>query len=75
MTKIVIVMDGGLIQEIMSDRLCNVMIIDHDTDGADYSGIKDVPQMDGSTKECYVSLPEITYSTSRVNSLYEELFD
>ncbi|MES1934757.1 MULTISPECIES: hypothetical protein [Salinisphaera] len=47
-----IVMEGGLVQAVVSDRSeairVNVWIIDYDTDGADDDELSEVPQGDGS---------------------------
>lgn len=35
MARIVIVVEGGVVQEVLSDDPINVMVIDHDIDGVD----------------------------------------
>ena len=52
MTKkptLVIVLEGGVIQDIVSnapDSFDNIVVIDYDTDGADPAELTDVPQGD-----------------------------
>ena len=35
MARIVIVVEGGVVQEVLSDEPIECMVIDHDTDGVD----------------------------------------
>jgi len=46
---ILIVVKGGLIQRIISDKNCDVLIIDYDTEGAD--DYQKIPQSDGSFED------------------------
>lgn len=57
--KICIVMDGGLIQSVLSAGIpIEYVKIDYDTDGADEEELAEVPQDNGTTVPAFVSLGE-----------------
>lgn len=51
--RIVAVMDGGLIQEVLGTHEVDFRVVDYDTEGADEDGLVEVPQTDGDTAEAY----------------------
>ena len=44
MPRVVITMDGGLVQEIISDQPLEVTVIDYDAEGSDPDDLRKVPQ-------------------------------
>jgi len=53
--KICIIIEDGLVQFILSAGVpVEAVVIDYDTEGADDSELKDVPQADGSTQPAFV---------------------
>lgn len=50
--NIAIIMDGGLVQNIITDQPANIVVIDHDTEGAEESELE---QVKGIDNEVYVS--------------------
>lgn len=42
--RIVIVMDGGLVQQVLADRPVEVLVVDYDVDGADLEDLTLMPQ-------------------------------
>lgn len=50
--QIVIVMDGGIIQQVLSTEPVQYLIIDYDKDG-DRENMVEVPQDDGTTAKAY----------------------
>lgn len=53
--RIVVGLDGGLVQGISTDiEGVSAIIVDYDIEGADLSEIHDVPQSDGDTAEAYI---------------------
>lgn len=69
---IAVVVEGGLVQDIISDQpkaVGRVFVIDYDTDGAANAELTDVPQSDGSKTPAHVgerviSKPEIDLRTT-----------
>ncbi len=53
--KIVIEMEGGLIQEITANVKTEVLVLDADTDGGDEDRIREIANWDGSKEEIYSS--------------------
>ena len=51
MPKIVIVVDGGVVQDVLSSEPVEVVLVDYDTDGADPADLTAVPQGDGKASE------------------------
>lgn len=50
--NIAIILDGGLVQNIITDQPANIVVIDHDTEGAEKSELE---QVKGIDNEVYVS--------------------
>jgi hypothetical protein len=53
---VVIVLDGGVIQEVLTSEDVEVGVIDYDTQDLDTADLTDIPQGDGTTEVAYVSL-------------------
>ena len=53
--RIVIEMEGGLIQDITANVKTEVLVLDADTEGGDEDRIKEVTNWDGSKEEVYSS--------------------
>lgn len=54
--RICIVLEGGLVQSVLTAGVpVEVVVIDYDTDGADNSELRSVPQDDGSEELAFVS--------------------
>lgn len=51
--RIVAVMDGGIIQNVLGTHAVDFRVVDYDTEGADEDGLVDIPQSDGKTTEAY----------------------
>ncbi len=50
--NIAIIMEGGLVQNIITDQPANIVVIDHDTEGAEEN---DLTQVEGVDNEVYLS--------------------
>ncbi len=69
MTKIVVFMDGGLVQTVMTDNRADVTIIDHDIDGLEP---KEIKMIEG--KETYIyRFDTYEYDPVRVNNILNEI--
>lgn len=68
MAKLAIIMEGGLIQSVVSDdpgaiTLDDLLVIDYDTEGCDDADISEIRQEDGTFAKAYVSHFDITRAT------------
>ena len=68
--KILIYMQGGLIQDIISDIDVNLIVIDTDADDVD---AKDHEMLNG--QDSYVAFYGVTYDPDYVNATFEEYLD
>lgn len=57
--QVVVVMDGGLIQNVVGTHAVRLNVVDYDTEGADEDGLAEIPQGDGSTVEAYCFSHEV----------------
>ncbi len=60
--RIVIEMEGGLIQEITANMKTEVLVLDADTEGGDEDRIREIANWDGSREEVYsrgIEEPEV----------------
>jgi hypothetical protein len=69
--KIVIVMDGGLVQDILSDKECNVVIVDYDTDGVDEKDLTAIEQRDGKFENAYLTRFEVEINKNRTKYFHK----
>ena len=53
--RIVIRLEGGCVQAVLSDTPVELMVVDYDTDGGDPAEMDSIPQNDGSTVEAFVT--------------------
>lgn len=53
---IAVVLEGGLVQSVLSDAPANVLVIDYDIEGADEDDLTQITFFDGKTEEAQVSL-------------------
>jgi hypothetical protein len=72
--KLAIVLDGGLVQCVVSDRPemfagLEVLTIDYDTDGADDDELSSVPQAGGTDEEAVVGWHDITQATINLRDI------
>lgn len=58
---VVVVCDGGLVQDVLTDRPCDVAVLDYDKDGIGEDDLIDIPQDDGTTEKgrLYRESPEV----------------
>jgi hypothetical protein len=70
MAKIVVVMEGGLLQCVLSTEPVEIAVIDYDTEGADLEGIKPIPQSDGKFADAYVRIEGAEINLERVEELF-----
>jgi len=70
--KIVITLDGGLVQAVVSDGTpVEYVVIDYDTEGGDENDMLDVPQDDGSTTKAWLSGNMAEVDKPWVDKVYE----
>lgn len=55
-TKVVLWMDGGLVQGVMAATPLELYVLDYDTEGADKEELTDIPQADGKTAQAYTGI-------------------
>lgn len=74
--KIIVHIEGGLVQSVLASREIDLIIYDYDTDGAEEEDLKLVPQTDGGDEEAYVYIGEyVQVDPQRVNELFKALKD
>ena len=66
-TKIIVFLEGGLIEEVMTDQDAEVMIVDYDLDGL---GEDEIKMVDG--KEAYIHRfsPYIRVDAGKINEIF-----
>lgn len=62
MNRIAIIMEGGLIQDILADEEVDITIIDYDTEGTEEEDLTEVPQNDGTSVEVFIGYPNVDLS-------------
>jgi hypothetical protein len=70
-TQIVLVMEGGLIPEVIANSDVEVLTIDHDIEGGDPECIREIPQGDLPPAKRYVRFEDVTVDAPRVARLLE----
>jgi hypothetical protein len=70
MRRIVITVQGGLIQDISSSEPIECLVIDYDTEGADADQLTSIPQDDGTTAEAYAYRAISQTMPTRVGRLF-----
>jgi len=72
--KIVIIVDGGLIQDVIVDGDSEVLVVDYDIDGvedAEPSRLLSIPQRDGSVTTGIMRLEPAELNSKRVRELFD----
>ena len=59
MNRIAIIMEGGLIQDILADEEVDITIVDYDTEDAEEEDLTEVPQNDGTSVEAFIGYPNV----------------
>jgi hypothetical protein len=62
MNRIAIIMEGGLIHNILADEEVGIMIVDYDIEGAEEEDLTEVPQNDGTSVEAFIGYPIADFS-------------
>lgn len=71
MQRLVITMEGGLIQNISSTEPIECLVIDYDTEGVDADRLTTIAQNDGTTAEAYAyQTVSETMPAARVEQLF-----
>jgi hypothetical protein len=70
-TKIILIIEGGLIHEVIANGPVEVLTLDHDFEGGDQEHVREIPQGDWPPAKCYVRFEEVTLDTSRVATLWQ----
>jgi len=68
--KIVLIIEGGLIHEVIADSMIEVLTIDHDTEGGDQQCIREIPQDNASSQKCYIRFEEVLVDALRLAKLW-----
>jgi hypothetical protein len=71
--RIVICVEGGIVNEVQTSDDCEIILIDHDIEGASSDDIHPVPQTDGTTVDAYVFPLDPVVYPSNVDYLFEIL--
>jgi len=70
-SRVVIVLEGGLVQDVLSNVPMEFARIDYDTDGAEESDLVDIPQTPaGDTAQAYAYTANADVMPERVNELF-----
>ena len=75
MNKIVIEIEGGVVQNVLTDSETEIIIIDYDTDGSDPNDLVDIPQTDKSRPYNMKAHVDTDPSTEVLAHRVYELFD
>ena len=62
MNRIAIIMEGGIIQNILADEQIETTIVDLDTEGAEEDDLTKIPLNDGTSVEAFISYPTEDFS-------------
>ena len=57
MNRIAIIMEGGIIQNILTDEEVDITIVDYDIEDAEEEDLTEVPQNDGTSVEAFIGYP------------------
>ena len=71
--RILITIEGGLIQDALADADCEILIIDYDTEGVDEADLTPVPQGDGKTIDAIIQRGSVDINAQEVNRCYESI--
>ena len=70
-TKIVIVIEGGLVQEVIANAAVELLTLDHDIEGGAQEYIREIPQGDSPPIRCYVRFEHVTRDAPQVARLWK----
>ena len=73
--NVVIVIEGGIVQNVICNEEINVAIIDHDNDGIDNEELTTLTDKDGSTFESYVYTNNNLVEIDKDNFLFNQIKD
>ena len=59
MNRIAIIMEGGIIQNILADEEVDITIVDYDTEDAEDEDLTEVAQNDGISVEAFLGYPNV----------------
>jgi hypothetical protein len=71
MMKVVIVCDGGLVQEVLSDGPVEYCVIDYDVEGTDEGWLSKIPQSEGKTADAYAYSGLASRRSYRVKEIFK----
>jgi hypothetical protein len=69
-TKTILIIEGGLIHEVIANSPIEVLVIDRDIQGGDQESIREIPQGDASRAKCYVRFEDVTLDPPRLAKLW-----
>jgi hypothetical protein len=75
MNRIAIIMEGGIIHDILADEEVDITIVDYDIEGTEEEDIAKIPQIDGAAVEAYIGYPgvDISYEAVKFLDMLERL--
>ena len=68
--RIVVTVEGGLVQGTLADEDAEVLVVDYDADGFDDEALVEVPQSDGTTRQANVYRDDPYVAPVAVATLY-----
>jgi hypothetical protein len=68
--KIVVIMNGGVIQQVLSDEAAKVAIVDYDVDGIDECQRTSIQIGDDPSEETFTNLLDADVAPDLANKLY-----
>lgn len=71
--RMVITMEGGIIQDIIADNECDILIVDYDTEGADTRDLTSVQQYDGKFEDAYIIPMGADIQNDRIDYFFNHL--
>lgn len=72
--RIVVVMDGGLIQSVISNMAADILVIDYDTEGIT-EPLSSIPQRNGSTEPAVTQFFHPSANDNRTVERIDQLFN
>lgn len=70
MAKVVVVIEGGIVTDILSTEPVEVAVIDYDIESAEAEDLKKIPMLDGVTVDATGSVREADVSPARAEELF-----
>jgi len=69
-TKTILIIEGGLIHEVIANSPIEVLVIDRDIQGGDQESIRGIPQGDTFPAKCYVRFEDVTLDPPSLAKLW-----